>query len=1402
MTDRFPLVAISTQGRIAELPIGDNLNLSNAGIVSASSITATNFIGNLTGTASTSLFATDSFTLQGFTPDKLNVGYANTAGIATIAGYALTAGFATIAGYALTAGIATYATYVQDAGNITGGILPSARLSGTYGINITGIASFASNLNPGTYGINISGTAATATLANYATNAGLATNATYATNAGIATYAQTAGVSTNVIGGIASVTSLFVVGIVTVGVGTTAIKIDGTTGIITATTFVGNLTGNVTGNVTGNLSGIASTAIYAIIAGYSTSSGIATNATYAGYATTAGISTYAQTAGVSTNVIGGIASVTQLNVSGISTLGILTVGNVYSTGIITATTFVGNLTGIASTAIYATLAGIATNATNIGIGTTSSTSTTLYPVLVSAAQTGAQQPIIDNQDLNYNAATGALSALSFLGDGSTLSGIVTQITAGIGIDLSPANGKTSVQIQSYRPVGKTIHVAQNGNDNNTGLAVNYPKRTIKAAASVAFSGDTIKVFPGVYVENNPIVLNKKISIEGTELRNCIVTPLYADRDLFYTNNGVHMTNLSFIGPESTNGAAIVSLQPLLGISTDRYFDAARMIRLNRNYIAQETVGYITSTQYNGGVYSNLGISSITSLTNNVLNFLDATIYDITRGGNSKCINFVADDVGISSATEAALFSYVAGIERAVINNVTWGSNPVGLGTTVTNARYSNVTGVTTITAINHGLAKDDAVRVVGLGFTCSSGPGIVTYPSGNSGYIFNVKSVVGVNTFEVIVGQSTLPHTYVSGGTVQKYINFKNNYTQIKDLGMQADPTTGFNNGINGCANVVSAIYSCAGIASIVTTTNSSVGITTTYPGNLGIGFTTTLGISTASYDNTTGITTLTIPGLSVVPGDNVEIYNLRFSYTYNNVTYTNTNFVPSGIYGNEFYVNKVNNDGSFVINTGISTISYTYVSGGFAVNRSIGVTTATYDRITGIATITANGAYVKVGDMVTLIGLGFTCSSGPGIVTYPSGNSGYTFPVTKVIGTAGTTFAVQVGGSTLAHTYVGGGVVKPAYSRGVGPITQGPYIRNCTNFIGKSIGLKVDGIAAEPGDQADIGVTGTMSVDSYTQYNQGGIGVSITNGGYAQLVSIFTIADDIAIYTASGGQCDITNSNSSFGNYGLYSIGVSDPTTKSIYRSTGVAVTDATAKTNTLIVSGVGTNRPYDGQSCYFGQLYYSVNTISVTNAGSGYASAPKVTISTPEGSGGITAQASSTIDANGTVTAINLLTAGTQYIANPTVTIDSPGVGVTAIATVTNMQPIYYYVSAATLPSAGISTVSFLQTLNNTVSAGTTVYFTRKSSQLASTISFEYVGAGTNIFTAKPSLGGVVIPENKVVQLNGGTVTYTSTDQSGNFNIGDGVTINQATGQITGRDFTKALFTTMTPFILALSD
>ncbi len=133
--------------------------------------------------------------------------------------------------------------------------------------------------------------------------------------------------------------------------------------------------------------------------------------------------------------------------------------------------------------------------------------------------------------------------------------------------------------------------------------------------------------------------------------------------------------------------------------------------------------------------------------------------------------------------------------------------------------------------------------------------------------------------------------------------------------------------------------------------------------------------------------------------------------------------------------------------------------------------------------------------------------------------------------------------------------------------------------------------------------------------------------------------------------------------------------------------------------------------------------------------------------------------------------------------------------------MYPLYYTITTATLPVNGTSTLVLTQNLNNTVGAGTTVYFSRLSLQIATSISLEWVGSGTNINTAKPALGGVTIQANEVDKRNGGQVVYTSTNQAGNFQIGDGVVINQLTGTITGRSFSQSLLNTVTPLIIALS-
>lgn len=99
-----------------------------------------------------------------------------------------------------------------------------------------------------------------------------------------------------------------------------------------------------------------------------------------------------------------------------------------------------------------------------------------------------------------------------------------------------------------------------------------------------------------------------------------------------------------------------------------------------------------------------------------------------------------------------------------------------------------------------------------------------------------------------------------------------------------------------------------------------------------------------------------------------------------------------------------------------------------------------------------------------------------------------------------------------------------------------------------------------------------------------------------------------------------------------------------------------------------------------------------------------------------------------------------------------------------------------------------------------GALVNFYQRSYMSASGYLFEYVGSGSN-YGALPQVGRVDPDQTKeVTMLDGGKVFFTSTDQNGDFRIGPGLVISQATGTLSGRTFQKSLFAEMTPFILAL--
>jgi hypothetical protein len=321
--------------------------------------------------------------------------------------------------------------------------------------------------------------------ATYATNAGIAT---YASNAGIATFATTAGIATYATNaGIATYAT-------NAGIATYA----DTAGFSTFSGYASN----------------AGIATYADTAGFSTFSGYATTAGIATYATTAGIATFASNAGIATYASNaGIA--TYASNAGIATYasnaGIATYAS--NAGIATYASNAGIATyaSNAGIATYASNAGIATYASNAGIATTANN--------VSSS-------------ININ-TSGIITATSFSGSGTNLTGIVTSIVAGTNITVSGSTGQVTIN-STGGGGGGSIAILDNTSTNDTfyvGIAstttgdlatlnVSSTKLTFNPSTGNLVAGGTVTANSDEKLKENiktiENALEKVLSLRGVE----------------------------------------------------------------------------------------------------------------------------------------------------------------------------------------------------------------------------------------------------------------------------------------------------------------------------------------------------------------------------------------------------------------------------------------------------------------------------------------------------------------------------------------------------------------------------------------------------------------------------------------------------------------------------------------------------------------------------------------------------------------------------------------------------------------------------------------------------------------------------------------------------------------------
>jgi hypothetical protein len=339
------------------------------------------------------------------------------------------------------------------------------------------------------------------------------------------------------------------------------------------------------------------------------------------------------------------------------------------------------------------------------------------------------------------------------------------------------------------------------------------------------------------------------------------------------------------------------------------------------------------------------------------------------------------------------------------------------------------------------------------------------------------------------------------------------------------------------------------------------------------------------------------------------------------------------------------------------------------------------------------------------------------------------------------------------------------------GFITTSPYIQDCSSITTTGKGMYINGNAAQ-------GLK-SMVLDAYTQFNQGGTGIHIDNEGYAQLVSIFTICTQDGILCTNGGSCSITNSNCSFGTFGLRADGLSaikfSGLTNGINQS-GLEV----------IVDGLGSNVPIVNGVVTFNQGTSIISKILTNDL---------ATITTNEPHGLTAGRSFKVMGIGSPFDGIFDVLSSTSN----TITYALSGTNINETS-VNGSLSQFYTVDAFEELDSGEFKITVLERIRNPIPDNTGIDFYARSFISASSHTFEYVGSGNDLFTALPAAGGIPVQEFEVVSSKGGQVFFTSTDQKGDFRIGGELTINRSDGTISGRTFDRSLFAVLTPYILAI--
>jgi hypothetical protein len=959
--------------------------------------------------------------------------------------------------------------------------------------------------------------------------------------------------------------------------------------------------------------------------------------------------------------------------------------------------------------------------------------------------------------------------------------------------------------ENFEEVPNVVYVAPSGADvPGAGLTVNAPFKTVRYACEyigITYDNDTVNttifVKTGIYEEVLPIKLPRNCALVGDELRSTVITPEVGSitSNMFYVNNGSGIRNMTLQGLTGALGepniyftkrpsaGAFVSLDPGTGPA-----DSSVWITTKSCYVQNVTTfgtGCV-GLKVDGALHNGGNKSVVANDFTQVLS--DGIGYWAANGGRSELVSvftyfchigYLAEDGGTVratngnnsygtygsvsegfSATETPITAKVDNrtLEAQIEIAVTDGNQLIGLGYSHAGQSYTNATGAILGTGngatITYEEFRQDAVSQIRLIDPAdSSTPGGLNYQ-----YLLNNAQSGNSTSVTIAASDET--------GTSAKYVGMRMYLDSGKGVGQYGyitayDPTTK--------------------IAMISRESDGALGFDHIYPGQpieAVLDGTTrykiepSVVVADPTFNAATNATGLASNAYKFIVSDKNQkilvvpaILNATHAYSTNaGSTWAN---IATAIETSANTTTGVVYTGQEFIITGNSTFYYTSVSGALD----------SFTKSSAAATNYTGAASDGVGNVVLVLdngnvnyssNHGSSYASATGIAGLPAyGNSKFIIvndngnvAYSEDSGASWTTTASALTSSTWTSVVYGNG-------------------RFAAIGTANKVAYSFDGITWYENIIEDDDTFYTVSY---------GAGIFVASGNTSKLAK----SEDGKVWlTYNADSTSYTLNSLSFASELEYM-----PLTK-----------------NWIAVSAGSTWNTVEIGATAFARVNVSSSRLQdfiIYNPGSNYTSDPAVTIYDPESTidaqfeirraDGVLAQPVFTNRGSGYVTATATVTGdgfADIYQTGKTLNLKNvslvPGPGANVV--INGIDDVTYRLTKVVSQSGSSPNFNLVVTISPTIKNQAspvheeTLIMREEYSQIRLTgHDFLDIGTGNTTSTRYPNLylegedpANPRQPFNETVDNGGGRVFYTSTDQDGNFRVGELFTVEQASGTVT---------------------